>query len=1171
IDLPQAPPAALLDLLKGDPGAAGRRFTGLLPLIQPLPPGRAFEPIEGIPTVGPSLSDSLRFLTSPAGIASAGIFPQATLLGELGAVGAGTGAEALGAPTGVRIGAEVAGGVLTPGAGLVGLPERLRPRGAVSAVPARPGALTNAQVDELVQRGAPVQPAVRAVEPGAAADVPPQVAAAAPVPPADISLRGAPTGDVPFAAEQRPLADFGPEVTRPPAGREAPLFPELEERAALEADLNEGLERAFADVPELSRARTVGERDIVGEALLRRSLPTQTDVERWSARIPPEERAAMAGEVADVRRPVEDIADVAAREGTRHQSNWFTKLDDHIRPFLGKNRSLEKTVRNLWVTHDSYITRQGARMRHATLEWIGRQKDTLGLVTAGKDRGYARAIPVRPGAKIQRGLEQHLDHITEHPEKYVISESQADALAERQRMFSQMVRAEQRQGVDVQELLGGYGPRIITETPKGESLGVAVTKWRTRYPKTHPWYTKHRALPDIEQLWAAGYKTADPLTAMQMRLESGVEAIANTHVVREIKGMGFRPTEKINQQLADVLKTAQAEHRAARAQALRTGSMEDRALVESTAARLDQAKSAVRQDAELLRQRSPQEFGRVVAPEVKQELARYIEQVPEGEMEDFFRVLRTMAVNADYGSLFLQNYTTFWRNNPAWLKAVAYGARSWSEAPYDYILRNADEIDVALKYGHAHAPEEFLLNRGGRVAQWLGRQPVVRESQRLFEWNVFIAQIERSKGVVRLAKTPDELLELGSVLRKQSGSNFMPGLTRAQAKLMSRVWFAPQFTAAIQGMLLDPLVKTGVARREAMKTLGMVFGGAASMTVALNYKLNGELPNMTDPDKPGFWGVRIGEGYEFPMGPFQPLIVALARSGRAATAIAQGEKPKSKDLQAWPNFMANKASIPARFVIRIGEVMGLPFEEIRGPAFGRQEFKGEGESAVGALKRGLTEVAPIGPKQAIEGILEGAPITAGELFGRRTSVVSPFQKEDEAVRADAEARLFTGTYPAGPPQERGDLTRQDKQAFDERHPDIREGIEGRTEDFAPDDTSRFFDQSETINETLDQQLESISIQAHSGQFGDFSEQRSRTDVWDAVRRRETQRAGAIINLQASFPDVIAGFADEPASREAELVNRYFELQERHRDRNTDEQWAAYEADLRRNFNPADLD
>ncbi len=1286
----------LADLAFGRPGEAGQEAAGLLPLIESVVPEQAFGPIEDFPAVGPSLADSLRFGTSPVGAATAAI--PATrpffLAGEAGAVGAGTLAESLGAPTGVRIGAEVAGGILAPGAGLVNLPGRLRPRGAVlpgaaeideiarltgrepfsaadliptqAAVPPAPvvreaagagagdvptidRALSNIQLfDRNMQEvrrfvrdslepaflerfgDAPVMnvqglkfpsggealieirtggwrkraeelglefvrekghgdlyrlpptarigeaPAllperapVRAVEPppgrtgGTAQRAVPEVAQAPP----GTSLRGAPTGEVPFG-EQRPLADFGPEEIRPPAGREAPLFPQLEERAALEADI----EKAFGDVPELARAETVAQRDFVGEELLRRSHPTQTDVERWSGRTPPEVRAEAAGDVADVRRPVEDIADVATREGKKYQSNWFTKLDDYIQPLLGKDRALQKVVRNLWVTHDSYITRQGARMRHATLEWIGTHKETLGLVTAGRQRGYARAIPVRPGAKIPRGLEQNLDHITEHSEKYVLTQAQSAALAERQRMFTQMARTEQRNGIDTVELVGNYAPRIITKTPKGESLTVAVTKWKTRYPKTHPWFTKNRAIPDIEGLWAAGYKTADPLTAMQMRLEAGVEAIGNNYVVREIKGLGFRPAEKISPQLADTLRAAQVDHQAARRLALRSGSTEDRALADAAAAKLDQAKSTMRQEADLLRQRSPQEFGRVVAPEVKQELARYIEQVPEGEIDDFFRVLRTMAVNADYGSLFLQNYTTFWRNNPAWLKAVAWGARSWSEAPYDYIVRNADAIDVALKYGHAHAPEEFLLHRGGRVAQWLGRQPVIRESQRIFEWNVFIAQVERSKGVARLANTPDELLELGSVLRKQSGSNFMPGLTRAQAATMSRLWFAPQFTAAIQGMLLDPLVKTGVARREAMRTLGMVFGGAASMTVALNLKLTGELPNMNDPDKPGFWGVRTSEdGYDFPMGPFQPLIVALARSGRVATDLAQGKKPRSRDLQAWPNFIANKASIPARFVLRIGEVMGLPFEEIRGPAFGRQEFKGEDESATQALKRGLFEAAPIGPKQAFEGIRAGAPITAGEIFGRRTSVVSPFQKEDEAVQADAAAGLFQGTYPSGPPTERGQLTRQDKAAFDTRHADLRAEIEGRSADFAPDDTSRFFDQSETSNQLLDRGLEDISQQVRSGQFGDLSDQQARREVWDGVKNLETQRVGRILLLQETFPDVIAGFDREPFSREAALINRYFELQERHRNRNTDEQWAAYEADLQRTFNPADLD
>ncbi len=624
-------------------------------------------------------------------------------------------------------------------------------------------------------------------------------------------------------------------------------------------------------------------------------------------------------------------------------------------------------------------------------------------------------------------------------------------------------------------------------------------------------------------MFAAGYEIADPIVALEIRLATGVESIANQRSVRAFQRLGNLSSKQVPEELRATLRTATDAHTAARSQALKTGSVADRAIAEQASVALNQATQDVARSARLLREKGPKLFGRNVSPDVASEAAKFMEIDDQSTIDDIFRVMRTSLVQADYGSLLLQNNATFWRNNPAWLKAAYLGARSISDAPYDYLVRNADVIDIALKYGMVRQPEEFLLRRGGGVSEMVNALPVIRPSQNIFEWNVFVAQVERAKGVIRLAKNEEELLDLGAVLRKQSGSNFMPGLTQKQAKLMGWAWFAPQFTTAMLGTLLDPLVRTGVARREAIKTVGAMFGGAATMTVTLTQVLTGEYPNMTDPDKEGFWGVPVGKGHFFPFGPMQPFVVASTRSARAANDAAHGRKPSAKDLQAWPSFIANKASLPVRFISRVAEAMGVPIEDIRGGSFGRPEVVRPGESPLAAAKRELLDLAPIGPAQAIAGIRKGAPITGLEAIGGRTTVQSAFRQLAEHVAAQR------------PDQETSDETvlsigRQMANAGDEEARRLVQEFEASGESRGTEGAARRGALSENTSAVVERiGLRETATQALAGNFRAATQWgRDYDDL-----RRDKAVISQFQTLGVDFPD--------PTSTAGKLVDEFYGL------------------------------
>ncbi len=821
-----------------------------------------------------------------------------------------------------------------------------------------------------------------------------------------------------FERGQRPRVEGQPTLPgelapegvsgEPAAGSVESIQADLDPLAAMRRDL----EATYFSDPELGDAPTVFHRDAIGEQQFRDSLPTSADVRSWSASTPPELRAARAEEMRDVKAGMQDFDAVVNREIGFYSDNVFTKLDDIIQPLLGRDRAKQTAVRILFAKKDIYERRMTDRMRLAVQFWIAEHKGALGLTTTNLDpitrkvlgqnqRGLALKVQPRPDADIPARALQRVDHIVEHPEKYMpLTPEQRAALDDYTAILEDNRQALLRAGGDV-GFIEEYAPHVITSTPRGVRREVAAANLATRFPVTHPWFTKARAVPDIEELLKLGYGIADPLAALEIRLVAGTRTIANVETVKAARKLGVTSAEQIPDALRVQLKEATVAQIAARNAALKSGSTADAAAVQKASVVLDRAQHTMRLAARKIAERRPKVFGRDVSPDVAEEMKLFIGANDENFVDDMLRVMRTTLVGADLGSLYLQNATTFWRNPAAWGQGAALGLRSIARTPHDFILRNADDFLLMAEYGFIGVPDEFILARGGRFPQLLGEAPIIKESQTFLENNVMFSQFGVAKGVMRFAKTDKEFFELATVLRNRSGMSFTPGLTARQASWMRKLLFAKNFTVAITSSVLDPVIRTGVARREAMKGMGAIFGGAASLVVAGNMVESGTPGNFTDPDKPGFWGVPVPGGYVFPLGPFQPLVVATTRTARVATDIARGRKPSDRDVKAWPRFITNKASIGVRWATRAAEALGLPLENLVGPSFGRPEIIREGESSLSALRREVANILPIGPRQAVEGLRGGNfPTGALEIAGVRTTPSSTFAKFREAFREE---------------------------------------------------------------------------------------------------------------------------------------------------------------------------
>jgi len=293
------------------------------------------------------------------------------------------------------------------------------------------------------------------------------------------------------------------------------------------------------DQPGSRMDRSLLADDPVGKAMDEATLPPgrrkgpleaqRGGVEGGSARIPPADRAKLAGELGDVRRPMRSFSEVMKDVGGLFQKDWWTRLTN----LFGRSVGPDRAVRSAMIRSRLYTGIEGGRMTLAFKEWIGRNREVLGLAVRGQDRGKATAVKMTEGSKAPTELAQRLDHIAAYPEKYSLTTEQRAAWDELQRMTDQVMQMEQLHNVDVDALLDDYISRIVIKAPRGEPVSSMRKRLGTR-----PWYTKQRAIPDLEQGYAAGFRYADPLTSMEARFGSSAETIGNQVAVDEVKRMG---------------------------------------------------------------------------------------------------------------------------------------------------------------------------------------------------------------------------------------------------------------------------------------------------------------------------------------------------------------------------------------------------------------------------------------------------------------------------------------------------------------------------------------------------------------------------------------------------------------------------------------------------------
>ena len=252
----------------------------------------------------------------------------------------------------------------------------------------------------------------------------------------------------------------------------------------------------------------------------------------------------------------------------------------------------------------------------------------------------------------------------------------------------------------------------------------------------------------------------------------------------------------------------------------------------------------------------------------------------------------------------------------------------------------------------------------------------------------FLSAIDESGKWLHPVEREAAFKEGAASARKQLGVLLRPGLTSKEQTLGSFLFFAPSFAGSTMALLTDA-ARGGIRGKEARRVLGHTIMGGTALTMALQYKLNGELPEL-DPLKPGWMSVKVGEGYLNLYGPFYPYLRSFARTG---AHIANGDLGKAGLELA---FLSR-----GRTGIGVGTLIDfLLGEDVVG---NKVEFSKEGLLSYFARRNG-----PIGLRQTVQPFL---PTGAGGTSGVGAGELSPEGAAMGAATGGLAGLLFGGGLP----------------------------------------------------------------------------------------------------------------------------------------------------------------
>lgn len=632
---------------------------------------------------------------------------------------------------------------------------------------------------------------------------------------------------------------------------------------------------------------------------------------------------------------------------------------------------------------------EGNRVNLAVTRW---KKGMLDAFDWGPD--WTAQVSLKPGVKgVPKKAQGHIEDLLVHTDDYVLTDAQRVTLDHGRGLRDNMLQQQLANGVDVLPVQGEYMRRIVRATPEGQVRnGVVPRGGRIGGRKGSQ---KPRSFKDIRDGFRAGYDyERDPFSLMNLRLHEGVTTIADKRALKLVAAEGETLAERVPMHIREEAVASRQRLVEARKVASKKGATEADKLAWEVARRdhIQARKVWI----EVRRRVHEPSWGEVRGPgnrifdeQFAKELTEWAGSGTESVIQQANLLVRAFKTTLDFSATGVQLGITMLTHPIVWAKSSIRGVLSSMADPLTWAHANYEALDEGIRFGAIARPTEFLFADAG-IASIPTRIPFVgslfRGSNRAFQWAIIQAQTELWK-IHRAGLTSQaDLASAAASIRKQTGALEMAalGLGSKQHALESTAAFAARFFRANVGLLTD-LGMRGPRGRIARSTLGRFVVAGTTLTIGGHMALNGgKMPNLTDPNKPGWFKIRVSEdNYISLFGPMYPFMRLLAQD---ADLLARGKITEiHRPLQF---FITSKAGIPYRTAYdlylasrgRETNVFGdrLPTDPLSAAEFTARQF------------------APIGPEQAAEGLARGQPEALAEVGGFNVTPISPFGKLLEA-------------------------------------------------------------------------------------------------------------------------------------------------------------------------------
>ncbi len=249
------------------------------------------------------------------------------------------------------------------------------------------------------------------------------------------------------------------------------------------------------------------------------------------------------------------------------------------------------------------------------------------------------------------------------------------------------------------------------------------------------------------------------------------------------------------------------------------------------------------------------------------------QQAPEwiGKLSGISNVARTMQAGLDLSAGMIQGLPLLVRDPVAWGKAWLQGIRSAidpSNLARYMALPDSQRVMEVLP-GLQVAAGEFTQALPG-ISGMLGKvpgagQPAARalsagyqRGAAAFETFGIVARLESAKGFLPMVeRNPGLAGEIADYINKMTGTLTAGslGLTRTEQAVENALLFAPKYTRAALGLMVDAL-QGGLRGDEARKALGAMLVGGIATYIKMAHEL-GQEPNL-DPSTGRFLTIKLG-------------------------------------------------------------------------------------------------------------------------------------------------------------------------------------------------------------------------------------------------------------------------------------------------------------------------